>query len=92
MEPSTALIVTSQGDVRIIFVRSRKGSISHSNITDKMTSHLVKIIINNNFILIYPSQAEFGIQINDDIIGTSMLNGYKNFLNFRDYVNKKLKF
>jgi Kef-type K+ transport system membrane component KefB/nucleotide-binding universal stress UspA family protein len=76
----------------IVFVRSRKGSISHSNITDRMTTQVVKNNINNSFILVYPSQAEFGIQINDDIIGPSIQNGYKNFWQFQNYISKKLKF
>jgi Kef-type K+ transport system membrane component KefB len=75
----------------IIFIRSRIGSVSHSNITDKMTSQLVKSNINNSFILVYPSQSEFAIQVNDDIIGPPMQSGFKRYWQFRNFISKRLR-
>jgi Kef-type K+ transport system membrane component KefB len=75
----------------MIFVPSRKGSISHSNMTDKMTSQVVKNNITKSFLLVYPSQAEFGIQLNDDIIGPAIQNGYKSYWQLRSYISRKLK-
>ncbi len=75
----------------IIFIRSRKGSVSHSSMSDKMTSQMVKNNVNNNFILLYPSQAEPDMPLNEDIIGPPIINGYKNFWQFQNYLGKKFR-
>jgi Kef-type K+ transport system membrane component KefB len=75
----------------IIFIRSRTGSVSHSTLTDKLTSQVVKNNLTKSFLLVYASQSEFDLQANDDIIGTSLQNGYKRYWHFKSTGTRKFR-